>query len=54
MVESKGEGRECWQGGFERLLFPSTPTRYDKRSICVKISCWAAKELLVNPLGRFA
>jgi hypothetical protein len=40
VVESKGEGRECWQGGLGLLLFPSTPTRYDKRSIYAKISCW--------------
>jgi hypothetical protein len=38
VVEEKGERRGFWQGGLGLLLFPSTPTRYDKRSICVKIS----------------
>jgi hypothetical protein len=40
VVEIKGKGREYWQGGLGLLLFPSTPTRYDKRSIYVNISCW--------------
>jgi hypothetical protein len=40
VVEEKGESRGFWQGGLGLLLFPSTPTEYDKRLICVKISCW--------------
>jgi hypothetical protein len=40
VVEGKGEGREFWQGGLGHHLFHSSPTKYDKGSIFVKISCW--------------
>jgi hypothetical protein len=54
VVEEKGEGRGFWHGGLGLLLFPLIPTGYDKGSIFDKISCWAAREGLVDLLGRFA
>jgi hypothetical protein len=54
VVKGKERREGSGRGGLGLLLFSLIPTGYDKGSIFDKISCWAAREGLVDPLGQFA